>query len=113
MGKSRARRDIECSKFGEEKQRWQKNNVATAKAQEGAIYGQTQATKTMVEAHIKKVVLLKEHNLLMLMTMSDDPTAAAKARKYLALRWLKELKKLQKRMMEDEAKEAELAKEQE
>ena len=88
-----------------------KKNIAAAKAQEGAIYVEAQATKTMAEAHMKKVALLEEQNLLMLMTMPDDPMAASKAREYLVLRQIKELKKLQKRMAEEEAKEAKHGKE--
>ena len=88
-----------------------KNNVATAKAQEGAIYAEAQAMKTMAEAHMKKAALLEEQNLLMLMTMPDDPVAASEAREYLVLRRIKELKKLQKRMVDEEAKEAKYGKE--
>ena len=94
-----------------------KNDVAATKGREGAIYAQAQATKTMVEAHMKKVVLLEEQNLLMLMMMPDESATAPEAREYLALRRSEELKKLRKRMAkeermaEEEAKQAELVKE--
>ena len=41
--------------------------------------------------------------------MPNDPVAASESREYLALRQIEELKKLQKRMAEEEGKKAELA----
>ena len=71
-----------------------KGDIVPIKVPDGAIYTQVHATKTMAKAQMKKVVLFKDQNLLMLMTMSHKSAIASEVRKYLALRWLEELKKL-------------------
>lgn len=62
-----------------------REEARSTSAREGAIYAQADATKSMVAAQMKKVALLEDQNLLLLMTMPDDKITTAEAKEYLAL----------------------------
>lgn len=55
-----------------------------------------------------KVAILEEANLLILMTLLDLQVTALEAIKYMQLWQVEELKKLQRRLAEDEVREATL-----
>ena len=74
-------------------------------AREGAIYAQADATRTMAAAQMKKAALLEDQNMLLLMTMPDDKITTAEAREYLRLRRGDELKKLRRKLAEEEDRE--------
>ena len=74
------------------------------KTKEGAGYAQAAAQKIMAEASMRKVTQMEEHNSIMLMTLPsriDTP----EAQEYLRLRQAEELKKLRRRLAEDERRE--------
>jgi hypothetical protein len=71
---------------------------------EAALFAQAEATKTMAAAQMRKVALLEEQNLLMLMTMPDSQVTIPKAREFLQLRRTMELKKLRRVVAEEEEK---------
>jgi hypothetical protein len=49
-----------------------KEDQRQQKVREAALFAQAEATKTMAAAQMRKVALLEEQNLLMLMTMPDS-----------------------------------------
>ena len=77
----------------------------SASAREGAIYAQADATRTMAAAQMKKAMLLEDQNMLLLMTMPDDKVTTANAREYLRLRRGDELKKLRRKLADEEDRE--------
>jgi hypothetical protein len=77
----------------------------SANAKEGAIYAQADATRTMAASQMKKTALLKDQNMLLLMTMPDDKITTVEAREYLRLRRGDELKKLQRKLAHEEERE--------
>ena len=62
---------------------------------------------------MKKTTLLEEQNLLMLMTMPEDPNSAPEAREYLMLYRTKELRKFRKHLVEEVVQDKELARREE
>jgi hypothetical protein len=58
---------------------------------------------------MRKATILEEANLLMLMTLPDSQVTALEAIEYMRLRRVEELKKLQRRLAEDEVREANLS----
>jgi hypothetical protein len=74
-------------------------------AREGAMYAQAEATRTMAAAQMRKAELLEEQNMLLLMTMPDDRITTHEAREYLRLRRQDELKKLRRKLAEEEDRE--------
>jgi hypothetical protein len=66
---------------------------------EGLMFAHAEATKSMVAAHMRKVALLEDQNLLMLMSM---PEADSDAKEYLRLQRQMELRKLRKLLAEEE-----------
>ena len=75
------------------------------KVREAAIYAQAEATKTMAAAQMRKVALLEQQNLIMLMTMPDNQDATPEAREFLQLLRAEEMRKLKRRLAEDEERE--------
>jgi hypothetical protein len=63
----------------------------------------------MAAAHMSKNQLMKDQNLLMLMTLSSTEGRTPKAREFLQLRRANELKKLRRRLAEEEEEEQRLA----
>jgi hypothetical protein len=59
----------------------------------------------MAAATMSKAALLEENNTLLLMTTPETPLCIPKAYEYLRLRQMEELKKLQKRLVDDEEQE--------
>jgi hypothetical protein len=87
-----------------------KEDSRSASAREGAIYAQAAATRTMAAAKMKKAVLLEvDHNMLLLMTMPEDKITTVEAREYLRLRRGDELKKLRRKLAEEERERADAA----
>ena len=82
-----------------------KKDSRSASAREGAIYAQADATRTMAAAQMKKAALLEDQNMLLLMTMPDDKITTVEAREYLRLRRCDELKKLQRKLAQEEERE--------
>jgi hypothetical protein len=78
-------------------------------ARERAIYAQAEATRTMAAAQMRKAELLEEQNMLLLMTMPDDRITTSDAREYLRLRRGVELKKLRRKLAEEENRERNLS----
>ena len=74
-------------------------------AREGAIYAQADATRTMAAAQMKKAQLLEDQNMLLLMTMPDDKITTHEAREYLRLRRADELRKLRRKLADEEDRE--------
>jgi hypothetical protein len=74
-------------------------------SREGALYAQAEATRTMAAAQMRKAELLEEKNMLLLMTMPDDRITTHEAREYLRLRRGDELKKLRRKLAEEEERE--------
>jgi hypothetical protein len=70
---------------------------------EGAAYAQAKATEVMPAATMRKATLLEDHNMLLLMTNSQTP----EAQEYLRLRQAEELKKLRRRLADQEQQELE------
>ena len=77
----------------------------SASAREGAIYTQAAATRTMAATQMKKAELLEDQNLLLLMTMPDEKITTHEAREYLRLRRGDELRKLRRKLAEEEDRE--------
>ena len=73
------------------------------KAREGALYTQADATRSMAAVQMKKVALIADQNMLLLMTMPIEESAGEDAREYLRLRRGEKLKKLKKRLSEEES----------
>jgi hypothetical protein len=69
------------------------------------MYAQAEATRTMAAAQMRKAELLEEQNKLLLMTMPDDRITTHEAREYLRLRRQDELKKLRRKLAEEEDRE--------
>jgi hypothetical protein len=80
-----------------------KNVHREGKMREGAAYVQAKATEVMAAATMRKAALLEDHNMLLLMTNSQTP----KAQEYLRLRQAEELKKLRRRLANQEQQELE------
>ncbi len=59
----------------------------------------------MATAQMRKAELLEEQNMLLLMTMPDDRITTPEAREYLRLRRGDELKKLRRKLVEEEVRE--------
>jgi hypothetical protein len=53
---------------------------------DGALYAQAEATKTMAAVQMKKIALMKDQNMLLLMTMPIEDTVGEDAREYMRLR---------------------------
>jgi hypothetical protein len=53
---------------------------------DGALYAQAEATKSMTTVQMKKIVLIEDQNMLLLMTMPIEESAGEDAREYLRLR---------------------------
>ena len=75
---------------------------------EGGLYVQATATDKVAEAQMLKAVGLADQNLLLLMTTDDSALINAKAREYVQLRRVQELRKLKLRIAAEEATEVEL-----
>jgi hypothetical protein len=56
------------------------------KSRDGALYAQAEATRSMAAIQMKKVSLMEDQNMLLLMTMSLEDSAGEDAREYLRLR---------------------------
>jgi hypothetical protein len=80
-----------------------KNVHREGKMREGAAYAQAKATEVMAAATMRKAALLEDHNMLLLMTNSQTP----EAQEYLRLRQAEELKKLRRRLADQEQQELE------
>jgi hypothetical protein len=59
----------------------------------------------MAAAQMKKTALLEDQNMLLLMTMPDDKITTVEAREYLRLRRGDELKKLRRKLTDEEERE--------
>ena len=68
------------------------------KLRDGALYAQAEATKSMAAVQMRKVALIEDQNMLLLMTMPIEESAGEDAREYMRLRRGEELKKLKKRL---------------
>ena len=55
------------------------------KIRDGALYAQAEATRNITTVQMKKIALIEDQNMLLLMTMSIDDNAGEDARKYLRL----------------------------
>ena len=73
------------------------------KMRDGALYAQAEATKSMAAVQMKKIACMEDQNMLLLMTMPIEDSAGEDAREYLRLRRGEELKKLRKRLSEEES----------
>ena len=62
------------------------------KIRDGALYAQAEATKSMTAIQMKKIALMEDQNMLLLMTMPIEESAGKDAREYLRLRRVEELK---------------------
>jgi hypothetical protein len=60
---------------------------------DGALYAQADATRSMTAIQMKKIVLIEDQNMLLLMTMPIEDSAGEDAHEYLRLRRREELKK--------------------
>jgi hypothetical protein len=56
------------------------------KMRDGALYAQAVATKNMTAIQMKKIALIEDQNMLLLMTMPIEESAGKDAREYLRLR---------------------------
>lgn len=65
-----------------------------------ALYAQAKATKAMAIVQMKKTVLLEDQNILM--TMPDTEITTPKAKEYLKLCRIEELKKLKQHLAKEE-----------
>ena len=74
------------------------------KIRDGPLYAQADATRSMAAAQMKNATLIEDQNMLLLMTMPIDDSAGEDAREYLRLRRGDELKKLKKRLSEEESR---------
>jgi histone H3/H4 len=71
-----------------------------------ATYAQAEATKEIATATLRKAELMADHNLLMmLIAPNKNGVIAPEAQQYLRLRQAKEVKKLHKRLAQEEALE--------
>jgi hypothetical protein len=73
------------------------------KMRDGALYTQAEATRSMTSVQMKKVALIEDQNMLLLMTMPIEDNAREDAREYLRLRRREELKKLRLRLCAEES----------
>lgn len=73
------------------------------KMRDGALYAQAEATKSMAVVQMKKVFLMEDQNMLMLMTMPIEESVKEDTREYLRLRRVEELKKLRKTLLAEES----------
>ena len=78
-----------------------KEDQRQGKIREGILLANVEATKSMAGAHMRKVALLEDQNLMMLMLMSDADSNAI-AKEYLRLRRQMKLRKLRKLMADEE-----------
>lgn len=76
-----------------------KENQRQGKIREGLLFAYAEATKSMATTHMRKVALLEDQNLMMLMSMPD---ADLDAKEYLRLRRHMELRKLRKLLADEE-----------
>ena len=72
------------------------------KTKDNALYAQAEATRSMAAVQMKKMVFVADQNILLLMTMPIEDIAGENAREYLRRRRGKELKKLKKRLSDEE-----------
>ena len=75
-----------------------KQDSMQQKVRDGALYAQAEATKSMAAVQMRKVALIEDQNMLLLMTMPIEESAGEDAREYMRLRRGEELKKLKKRL---------------
>jgi hypothetical protein len=73
------------------------------KMRDGALYAQAEATKSMAAVQMKKIALIEDQNMLLLMTMPIEESVGEDAREYLRLRRGEELKKLRKMLLAEES----------
>jgi hypothetical protein len=71
------------------------------KVREGAMYAQAKATSDLASATLKKMALLEEQNLLILMTTPESQVTSPAAQQFLRIRQEEELEKLLQRREED------------
>ena len=69
------------------------------------MYAQAEAIRNMTAVQMKKDVLIEDQNMLFLITMPIDNSAGEDTREYLRLRRGKKLKKLRKRLYQEESRE--------
>ena len=82
-----------------------KQDIMQQKVREGALYAQAEATRSLAAVQMKKVALIEDQNMLLLMTMPIEENAGQDAHEYLRLRREEELKKLKKRLCAEESRE--------
>ena len=82
-----------------------KEDQIRAKQREAAVYAQAAATDKMAEAQMLKAVGLQDQNMLLLMTTDDATLTNTEAREYIQLRRVEELRKLRRRLAEDNEQE--------
>ena len=70
-----------------------KQDNVQQKMRDDALYAQAEATRSMAAIQMKKVRLIEDQNMLLLMTMPIEESVGEDARKYLRLRRGEELKK--------------------
>jgi hypothetical protein len=75
------------------------------KMRDGALYAQAEATRSMTAVQMKKIALIEDQNMLLLMTMPIEDSAREDAREYMRLRRGEEFKKLIRRLSEKESKQ--------
>ena len=83
-----------------------KHDSMQQKVRDGALYAQAEATKSMAAVQMRKVALIEDQNMLLLMTMPIEESAGEDAREYMRLRRGEELKKLKKRLSAADCAEA-------
>ena len=89
-----------------------KQDSMQQKVRDGALYAQAEATRSMAAVQMRKVAVIEDQNMLLLMTMPIEESAGEDAREYMRLRRGEELKKLKKRLSaEDCALQTEAARE--
>lgn len=82
-----------------------KEEFKQSKIWESALHAQVAATQTMVAATVRKNELMEEANLLVIMTLPSTQDLEPEAVEYLRLRRREELKKLRRRLAEEEERE--------
>lgn len=83
-----------------------KEELKQSKIRESALRAQAAATQTIAAATVRKNELMEEANLLVIMTLPSTHDLEPDQVEYLRLRRREELKKLKRRLAEEEAREA-------